>query len=288
MKTIITADIWAMQASALQNLLAAWSAQMVIPREQAPAPSPEKPRDSIAVVPILGLLDQDESFMMEIMGGTSYTAIRQQVQAAVMDQSVKGIMLAVNSPGGTVDGVAETADVIYSANKIKPVYAQVMGKAMSAAYWLASQATNLSANRLDRLGSIGVYGVFYDTSKAAEAEGVRPVLVTTGKFKGAGSGGLPITDEQAAEWQRLADAYYGDFQTAIVRGRNLSGLGPAKIKTLADGREWTGQEAIGLGLIDNVRTGQETIQALMKEAKRGTPASRQRAAQAAVAIASVK
>ena len=288
MKNLITADIWAMRASELHALFSAWQAQVTIPREQASGPPENKIQEGIALIPIVGLLDQDESFMMEIMGGVSYAAIRAQVRAATADPAVKGLMLMVNSPGGTVEGVAETADLIFQAGKVKPVWAQVMGSAASAAYWLASQAGNISANRLDRVGSIGVYGVFYDTSKAAEAQGVKPILVTTGDYKGAGAAGLPITEAQVGEWQRLADAYYREFLAAILRGRGGNGFGPAKIKALADGREWTGQEALSLGLIDNVRTGQETFLALTKEIKRGTPASRQRAASAAIAIASAK
>jgi signal peptide peptidase SppA len=232
---------------------------------------PLRVEGKIGIVTIRGVMEKFTYWSDE----TSTIKAKRAVNAAAINKKVDNILLVMDSPGGSVDGLGELADAIFQARKVKPVVAQVDGMAASAGYWAVSQANRIFAHEMDMVGSIGVYSVVNDFSKMFEEDGVKTNLITTGDFKGAGTPGTEVTDKQIADFQRIVDTYYDFFLKAIERGRDM---GRKKIKPLADGRVFVGQEAVSNGLIDGIQTFEQTLNQMRGESK-ATP-RRDRAARA--------
>lgn len=212
----------------------------------------------VAVVPIRGSLMKQTS---SLSGGTSTVRARRQVRLAARDQEVAAILLLVDSPGGTVSGTGDLADDVAAANKQKPVVAFVEDLGASAAYWIASQARQVFANRTALVGSIGTFAVIEDLSSRAAALGIKVHVIRAGAFKGAGTPGTEITPSQLAEWQRVVDQSNAFFLEAVARGRRLP-LG--RVQELADGRVHLAADAQRLGLIDGVKTLDQIVAALAR------------------------
>ena len=219
---------------------------------------------SIAVIELHGSLSKHASSFSE---SRSMVAARRQVRAAVRDPDVQGIALHIDSPGGTVAGTIDLADEIAAATKSMPVHAFIDDLGASAAYWLASQATQAFANRGAEIGSIGVFSVITDFAAMAEKEGAKVNVIRFGEFKGAGVAGTEITEAQIAEWQKTVDAFGEMFVDAIAKGR---GITKAQARQLADGKIHMAKESIDLGLIDGIQNFEATLDGLA-EAIRNTP-----------------
>lgn len=174
-----------------------------------------------------------------------------QLQRALADGNVRGVLLVMDSPGGSIGGIQELADAIYAARSVKPVFAYASDQAASACYWLGAQASRLTANRAALLGSIGVFVVAVDASRFYESAGIKVQVIRAGDLKGAGTFGTPISDAQVAEWQAMVDGAAALFVDAVARGR---GMAPEAAKALATGAVWYAAEAVGLGLADGVES----------------------------------
>jgi len=210
----------------------------------------------VAVVLVSGPLMK---FVSSLCDGTSTVYLRQQIRAAAGDKEVGAILLHIDSPGGTVSGTADLADEVKRAASKKPVYAFIEDLGASAAYWVASQATQVFANRTAAVGSIGTYGVIWDQSARAAMQGIKVHVLRAGAYKGAAEPGTEITPEQLAEWQRVIDEYNQFFLKAVAAGRPLS---LAEVRALADGRVHIGQAAVDAKLIDGIQTLDDTLQAI--------------------------
>lgn len=226
-------------------------------REGAPL---EIDKSGIAVIPVVGMTNK--RYRSTLGGLASYIGTSWAVQAAAADPKVKAIVLKIDSPGGYVDGVAEAADDIAAAAKVKRVVAQIDGLGASAGYWLASQASEVYAGRLDQVGSIGVLAVLYDMSGLAEKEGIKPVVFATGKYKWTGVPGTEITEAQREYMQGLVDQTGDAFVADIARGRRRS---EADIRKVADGRVFGAADALRAGLIDGISSYPETISRMRGE-----------------------
>lgn len=222
--------------------------------EQAAARLPYQKEGAVALIRIRGVMEKLPSLFLSLFGGTSTALVRRAVEKAAADEEVEAIMLVIDSPGGSVDGLAELADAIYAARQTKPVTAQIDGMAASAGYYVASQASSIVAHRMDMVGSIGTLLLLYDYSKMFEEEGIEAVAIDTGEYKSAGVMGTEITDAQRADFQRIVDAYFADFKAMVRRGRNVP-----QLDELADGRVFMAKEALKNGLIDGIQTFEQTL-----------------------------
>lgn len=212
----------------------------------------------VAVVSLLGTLMKAQSSY----GGTSTVQARRDIRAAAADPSVSAILLAIDSPGGTVAGTADLAADVKAARKRKPVWAHFDDLGASAAYWVASQAGAVFANDATALvGSIGTMQVVVDSSGKAEKDGIKVHVFRTGPLKGAGAPGAPVTDGQVSHMQALVEKTQESFTAAVRGGRRLSDAKLAKVLT---GGVWLAPEAQGLGLIDGVRSLDETLGELLR------------------------
>lgn len=208
-------------------------------------------RGSTAVVPIAGTLMKRVPAWARYFGlnCTDTTDLRSTIEKASEDPRVKRILLHVSSPGGQAAGVLEAADAIYAARSKRRVDAVVDGIAASGGYWLAAQANTISAPPDSLVGSIGVYQVVFDTSKAAEADGVKVHVVRSGEHKGMGVPGAPVTGEQLAMAQRVVDGLAALFEASVSRGR---GRTAEQVKAIATGAVWLASDAHSQGLVDRV------------------------------------
>lgn len=199
-------------------------------------------KDGIAYIAIEGAMMKGRSSF----GGCCTVDARRDLRAADADPLVRGIMLRIDSPGGTVNGTPELADEV--AKLKKPCFAMVEGMCCSAAYWVASQADRIIAGRADLIGSIGVYAVLEDSTGMQEQWGIKSTVVSTGPFKGLGADGK-VSDALVSDVQREVNDLNEHFLAAVADGR---GVALESVRTLADGRVHVGDKAMGLGLVDEI------------------------------------
>lgn len=211
---------------------------------------------SVAIINVAGTLMKQQPSM----GGTSTVQLRRDIRGAANDPNVSGILLRVDSPGGTVSGTADLAADVKAARKAKPVWAHIEDLGASAAYWVASQADKVYANTPTALvGSIGTVMTVYDASAAAEREGIKTLVFRTGPLKGLGTPGDPVSEEQSAHLQQIVNEMQTHFDAAVRSGRNLSAAQLAAVKS---GGVFPASEALDKGLIDGIRSLDSTLSAL--------------------------
>lgn len=262
---------WAIEPQFLASALSEVRAGTWRPRADAgPADAPAAPlaplytmtTAGVAVVGITGPMMKGWSKYAEC----DTLRVREAVRAATASKDVQAILLVIDSPGGSADGTLELANDVAAARRAKPVHAFVDDCCASAAYWVASQAERISVNAVGLVGSIGTYCVVYDSSKAAEMEGVRVHVVSTGEHKGAQVPGTPVTPALLSDTQRIVDGFNAEFLAAVGRGRPA--LSGDALKAVATGQVWMGASAVTLGLADAVGTMQEAHDAVAAEASR--------------------
>jgi signal peptide peptidase SppA len=235
----------------------------------------------VAKIPIRGVITKELDIFAMLFGGTSTVGARMALDQAMADDKVNAIIMPVDSPGGSVDGLAELGDAIYAAQQKKQIVVQSDGMIASAAYYLSSQASAIYANRMDLIGSLGVRLTLFDMSVMFAEAGIETVVVDTAPedrpFKSAGEIGTEITEDQRADFQRIVDVYGDDFRRMIARGRPMAN---DQIDAVFDGRVWPAGEAMSQGLIDGIQSFQETLAQLIAENSRPNFAARRRMAAA--------
>jgi signal peptide peptidase SppA len=223
----------------------------------------------IAAIGVYGVLTQRGGFDIDTSEPlTSSIRLMRAVQAAAADPTIGGIVLDVDSPGGTVYGIAELAEAIYSARASKPVTAIANSCAASAAYWLASQASELYAAPGAEVGSIGVYTVHADVSEALHKAGVDITLISAGKYKTETSAYAPLEDEARSFVQSSVDQYYDAFVRAVARGRGTSQK--AVREGMGQGRMLLPDGAKAERMIDGVATLDQVIAKVATRVQRGS------------------
>lgn len=207
----------------------------------------------IATVSITGPLTNRDSWMNQYFGITSYGAIREAMVYAAQDTSIKHIVLDINSGGGAVNGVADTADLIRLVNdRVKPVTAYTDGAMCSAAYWLGCSAGEVYASNIATVGSIGVIATHMEYSKQLKDDGVGVTVMRSGKYKALVNGVEPLTKDAKEQMQAQLDAVYGIFidHVAAMTDRPRDYVD----STMAQGREFLGEQALNAGLVDGIKT----------------------------------
>ena len=181
------------------------------------------------------------------------------IRRAAGNPDVAVLVLRLNSPGGSVVG----ADEIYHALRQtqKPVVAFLQEVAASGAYYISMAAEHIVANPNSLTGSIGVIGQFPNAEALMEKIGVQVTTIKSGKAKDIGNPFRAMSDEEQAIFQDIVDETYGRFVDVVARGRNLP---EAQVRELADGRIYTGQKALELGLVDALGYQQDAIDAAVR------------------------
>ena len=234
--------------------------------EDSPQRSRQQQRvEAVAVVEVSGVITKRGSIWSELFGGCALDHLSAQLAAARDDASVRAVLLHVDSPGGGVYGVDETAQQIVALNKVKPVIAFTDGLAASAAYWLASSASRVVATRDAELGSIGVYGLHFDTSGALAQAGIVPTLVKAGEFKGEANPYQPLSDDDRAAMQARIDTHYMRFLTAVAKGRGK------RVDVVREdfgrGRVVDAATALDVGMATDIGTAADALRIAIDEAR---------------------
>ena len=222
--------------------------------------------NALAVVPLKGVITPTPSLFAMLFGGGSgaLNVFREQLAAALADPDVASIVLDVDSPGGLVDQVPETAAAIRAGRDIKPIAAVANTTAASAAYWLASQANELFVTPSGQVGSIGVYRAHVDRSGFEEQRGVRTTLISAGKFKTDGNPYEPLSDSAREHAQASVDYTYGQFLDDVAAGRDDTLAAVAA--GYGEGRMLDPEPAVAAGLADGIQTLSATIAGLLHPA----------------------
>lgn len=229
---------------------------------QAAAAPQERTADTVAILPLYGIIGYRMDLIMAMSGGTSVQRFTNAFRAAVADASVKAILLDVDSPGGSVDGVDELSKEIYQARGAKPIVAIANPMAASAAYYIASAADELVVMPSGSVGSIGVVVEHIDDSAMQEMVGIKSTVLAEPEYKAELWG--PLTEDAKARLENVIGQYYSMFKKAVARNRGISVADvEKKYGEYGPGRMLTAQEALKVGMVDRVATFDETLARLV-------------------------
>ena len=213
-------------------------------------------QDGLAIIDVMGSLVNRGAWLGTSSGLTSYEGLAAQIEAAVADHTVRGIVLDIDSPGGEATGAFGFYETIRAARQRKPVVAVVNDMAASAAYGIAAQANEIVISPSSMTGSIGVVMVHMDHSKEMEKRGRKPTLIFAGDHKVDANSFEPLSDGVRADLQREVDGIYDTFVESVATGR--PGLSTQTIRA-TQARVFRGAAAIEIGLADRIGSFVETL-----------------------------
>lgn len=195
-----------------------------------------------------------EGTISEGVSGDGYSQdwILERIEALTEDDMNRGIMLYIDSPGGSVYATAEVYKALksYQEETERPFYVYMGSMAASGGYYVAANADKIFANENCWTGSIGVIvGTVYDFSELLDNLGIKAINVTSGRNKGMGDATQPLTDEQKEIYQGLVDDAFDKFVDVVAEGREMT---ESEVRKIADGRVYTANQALDNGLIDSI------------------------------------
>lgn len=178
-----------------------------------------------------------------------YTPVVKELEKLRKDEHVKAVVLRVNSPGGSAYASEQICQAIKELKKVKPVIASMGDYAASGGYYISSNADSIIASPTTITGSIGIFGMFFNAEKLAQKVGLHYDMVKTNRFSDFGNMMRSMTPGEKALMQANIERGYELFVSRCAVGR---GMTPEAIKKVAEGRVWTGEQALGLGLVDKL------------------------------------
>ena len=204
--------------------------------------------NGLAFVSLKGLMIKNPTPMERaFLGATCTQAFTTQIEDLIHTEGVQGVMIDMDSGGGSVQGVIEASEAVKKLAEKKPVVAFTDGMMASACYWVASQATDIVASPSARVGSIGVYLPVADHSEQYAKEGIKVDVIRNkdGKHKGAGVEGTSLSDEQRAQMQEEVEEIYKEFKGAVLSNRSVQ-------EEAMQGQALMAKSAVDKGLVDAV------------------------------------
>jgi len=199
--------------------------------------------EKVAVIPISGLISESETVI-------------ENLKRFGKDNSVKAIVLRINSPGGGVAPSQEIYEEVRKLNARKPVLASMGAMAASGGYYIASATRKVYANPGTMTGSIGVIMPFMNLKDLVEKIGAKGMTVKSGPYKDIGSPLREMTPQERELLQGVVDNVHLQFVNAVAKGRNLP---REDVLRIADGRIYTGEQAKALGLVDALGNLEDTV-----------------------------
>lgn len=212
--------------------------------------------EGVGIINITGVMQKRFSKF----SGASTIFVRRQIAAARNRDDIKSLLLLIDSPGGAAAGNQALFDDIVAAGKEMSVHAHIEDHGFSAALFVAAAANTISINRGGETGSIGTILVIDDFSKMFKREGVTAHVITTGKNKGIGVKGAPVTSAHLKVLQKEVDDANKFFIEAIMNGR---GMDLGDVLRIADGSIFTAEEALENGLVDSIMSDSEAFAAMV-------------------------
>jgi signal peptide peptidase SppA len=220
---------------------------------------------AVAVIPLMGVIDQKIGSMTEISGGTSVDGFMKSFRQCLTDPGVSGIVFDVDSPGGNVAGVPEAAAEIFAARGTKPMVAVANTMMASAAFYIGCAADEIVCMPSGDVGSIGVLAVHEDYSAQNELVGYKPTYITYGKYKAEMNPDQPIDPAAQAYLQGQIDAAGSDFERFVAKAR---GVPVDTVRSdFGQGRMLLAKDALAVKMIDRIDTLDATIARVGRLAK---------------------
>jgi protease-4 len=204
----------------------------------------------LAIIYVDGVImgGRGQSTLLGEYGGTDN--LIKQLHEARDDDEVRAVILRINSPGGSAPASQEVGEEIKKLRAAGKLVVTSMGDiAASGGYWLAACSDKIYANPSTLTGSIGVYMPYANWEELYKKIGIHQEKIKSGPHKDILSPDRPMTDEERALIQTMVDDMYNQFVTIVAEGRSMD---PAKVRQLADGRIYTGNQAKELGLVDEL------------------------------------
>ena len=220
-------------------------------------PLKEHAKDKIAIIYAEGPITY-----LETSGGDIVITpenISQKLSELNKISNLKGVVLRVNSPGGSALG----AEMIYKAlSDIQvPIYVSMGSTAASGGYYISMSGDKIFADKSTITGSIGVVSILPKVNKGAEKYGVNSSSINKGKYSDVYDPFTPLDDDSRNKITQSMTETYKEFKSRVTTNRKIS---DAKLETLAQGRIWLGEEAKSNGLVDEIGSLDDTIKALAK------------------------
>jgi protease-4 len=227
--------------------------------------SPPKKKESkepkIAVIYVIGGIASGKGSFSPLTGGESLGSdtIVEAIRQANKDETVKAIVLRIDSPGGS----ALASDVIWRATQLckKPVVASMADVAASGGYYVAMGAKRIFAEPGTVTGSIGVFGMKLVTDDLEKFAGMNTVVISRGKNSGVNSMTFPWSESEKEAMGKVVEDIYAQFIDKALAGRKAAGveIDREKLLSLAGGRVWTGRQAKANGLVDELGTVDDAV-----------------------------
>jgi protease-4 len=222
--------------------------------------------DAIALVHVQGIIAESTGGGPLGLGSESGTqTIVNQLEQAGRDRSVKAVVIRINSPGGSAAASQEIYDAVKRLRDehSKPVIASMGDMAASGGYYIAAGADEIYANPATLTGSIGVIMQSINLTSLFERYGIKSDTIKSGPYKDTGSMWRNMTEEERKYWQLMVDDVYDQFVQAVAEGRSME---VAEVKKLADGRVFTGQQALDFGLVDQLGGLRDALESAKRKA----------------------
>ncbi|MGY2806383.1 S49 family peptidase [Bradyrhizobium sp. USDA 4506] len=201
----------------------------------------------LAIISVSGLATYDSEFQPYVF---SMRALAQTIHEFAADRTIGSMILVFDTPGGQVTGTPEAADAIYKSRSMKPIAGIVDPLAASAGFWLATQCSELIGVPSSEVGSIGVYVLHVESSRLLDNVGVTPTFISAGENKTEANPFEPLSDKARSYLQQRVDKTYGEFLSAVARGRNAS---VEIVKSQwGGGRVLAARDALRLRMIDRI------------------------------------
>ncbi len=217
----------------------------------------------IAVLSLEGVIQDTGEGSILASSGYDHQRFLKMIEAAGKDKTIDGIILRVNSPGG---GVVESAEIHQKIAEMKeqtdkPVYVSMGNTAASGGYYVSAPADKIVANPATLTGSIGVIMESMNYTELADKLGIDFNTFKSGEYKDIMSASRKMKEGEKEILQSMIDEMYDEFVQVVADGRDMP---EDKVRKIADGRVYTGKQAMENGLVDELGTMEDTI-AMMEE-----------------------
>jgi len=251
--------LWAIDPRIMPHLLSQLAVGFIPTWEATKPYALGKGPNKVAVIPVEGVLTKDGPAWL----GSNYNGIASALESVAADATVKRVVLSVDSPGGEVTGLPETGALVAQVAKAKPVSAMVEGLSASAAYWLTSQASDITLTPSGEVGSVGVRMMHMDISEMMKQMGISVTELHAGNYKTEWSPFHPLTDEAKADMQTRINAVHEDFLTAVKAGRGVRASQEMAEQRFGEGRMMSAPQAEAHGMVDRLQASRDFYKAIM-------------------------
>jgi len=253
--------------SAMGVLTRQYAEKIFSPAELLSADLPDYPSmgNYVGVIPIEGTIADSAAATVFTDVAYDHQKVLNSIDEMANANNNKGILLRINSPGGTVSASDELYLKLkaYREKTDRPVYVYAEDMACSGALYIAMASGNkIYANRNAWIGSIGVIISMMNYKELYDKLGIKEINITSGENKALGTPGEELTEDQREVLQALVDSAYEQFVGIVATGRDMT---PAQARALADGSIWGAKRAYENGLVDGVLSYEETLSLIRED-----------------------